>query len=98
MPADPQPDQSSTSSPEPINSPVENALRVFDLTLPITSDELEIRYRNLLRTWHPHRYASLTNNPKKYMEMYEKGETMSKDIQEAYKILVGCVSKPEMPR
>ena len=38
-------------------------------------------------TWHPHRYANLTNNPTKYMQMYKKAEAMTKEVQAAYKLL-----------
>ena len=35
------------------------------------------RYAEARRIWHPARYAGLTNNPGKYMEMYKKGEAQN---------------------
>ena len=49
---------------------------------------LDQKVRQLLVTWHPHRYANLTNNPKKYMKMYKQGEAMTKEVQAAYQLLV----------
>ncbi|WP_447976573.1 hypothetical protein [Candidatus Nitrospira bockiana] len=67
---------------------IQKALDLFALTPPVTRERLEQRRRELLATWHPHRYANLTNNPRKYMQMYKKGEAMTKDIQAAYERLV----------
>ena len=50
---------------------------------PFNREQLEHKRRDLLATWHPHRYANLTNNPKRYMQMYKKGESMTKEIQKA---------------
>lgn len=66
---------------------IERALTVFGLTEPLTRERLEQKHRELLMTWHPHRYASLTNNPRKYMQMYKKGEVMTKEVQAAYELL-----------
>jgi len=44
-------------------------------------------------TWHPHRYASLTNNPRKYMQMYKKGEAMTKEVNAAYDLLAAWLEK-----
>ncbi len=66
---------------------IDKALALFGLSDPITSETLDARRRELLTTWHPHRYATLTNNPKKYMKMYTKGEAMTRDIEAAYVVL-----------
>jgi hypothetical protein len=60
----------------------EGELHTFD-----SQNRLEQKRRQLLLTWHPARYANLTNNPKKYMKMYKQGEAMTKEIQAAYEIL-----------
>ncbi|WP_454061774.1 J domain-containing protein [Candidatus Nitrospira salsa] len=66
---------------------IRQALELFELPQTINQDRLNERYRKLLHTWHPNRYASLTNNPKKYMEMYKKGEDKTKEIHSAYQVL-----------
>ncbi|TAJ22615.1 MAG: hypothetical protein EPO64_13340 [Nitrospirae bacterium] len=66
---------------------VQRALQLFGLTEPLTRERLEEQRRALLATWHPPRYASLTNNPRKYMQMYKKGEAMTKDVESAYQVL-----------
>lgn len=66
---------------------IDRALELFGLTEPLTREQLEERRRALLATWHPHRYANLTNNPRKYMQMYKKGEAMTKDVELAYQVL-----------
>jgi len=71
-------------SPEDV---LTNALALFKLTLPLHPATLHQRYRELLTTWHPHRYASLTHNPANYMQMYKKGETMTKAVEAAYTVL-----------
>ncbi len=63
------------------------ALALFKLTLPLHSTTLHQRYRELLTIWHPHRYAHLTNNPTKYMQMYKKGEAMTREVEAAYRVL-----------
>ena len=63
------------------------ALALFSLAVPFTRESLDARRRELLATWHPHRYANLTNNPRKYMHMYKKGEVMTKEIEAAYALL-----------
>jgi hypothetical protein len=67
---------------------VEQALAMLGLTQPLTRKQLDERRLDLLATWHPHRYANLTNNPRKYMTMYRKGEAMTKAINAAYRLLV----------
>jgi DnaJ-domain-containing protein 1 len=64
------------------------ALKIFELPDPLPIDQLKEQYQKLLRMWHPHRYASLTNNPQKYMEMYKKGEAKTKEVHAAFKILM----------
>lgn len=72
------------------------ALRLFELAEPFTREQLEERRHLLLATWHPHRLANLTNNPRKYMESYKKGEAMTKDINAAYDLLVAWLkSRPQ---
>jgi hypothetical protein len=68
---------------------VERALQLLSLAPPLTREQVDSRRSELLATWHPHRYATLTNNPRKYMQMYKKGEEMTKDIQAAYELLIG---------
>ena len=76
-PPDPAPDESVTTALTPLQShPCRFTPR------PCTQ-----RYQELLVTWHPHRYANLTNNPTRYMQMYKKGEAMTKEIQAAYRVL-----------
>jgi hypothetical protein len=67
---------------------IDQALQLLSLTPPISRQQLDERRLELLSTWHPHRYANLTNNPKRYMQMYKKGEVMTKEIQAAYDLLV----------
>jgi len=67
---------------------VDRALQVFGLRPPLTRNLLEQKHRELLLTWHPHRYANLTNNPRKYMQMYKKGEAMTKKVNAAYELLI----------
>lgn len=67
---------------------IDQALQFLSLAPPINRQQLDEKRRELLSTWHPHRYASLTNNPRRYMQMYKKGEAMTKEIQAAYDLLV----------
>lgn len=75
---------SQTAKPEHVRQ----ALQVFGLAEPLTRERLDERRGELLATWHPHRYANLTNNPKKYMQMYKKGEAMTKEVNTAYQVLI----------
>ena len=59
-----------------------------DLLAPGSQNRLDQKRRQLLLTWYPPRYATLTNNPKKYMKMYKQGEAMTKEIQTAYEVLI----------
>ena len=76
------------------------ALKIFELPDPLPIDQLKERYQKLLRMWHPHRYASLTNNPQKYMEMYKKGEAKTKEVHAAFKTLMTWseISRDQLPR
>lgn len=71
------------------------ALHLFGLTGRPTRDALQERRRELLATWHPPRYANLTNNPKKYMQMYKKAEAMTRDLNAAYALLLDWLEQPE---
>lgn len=86
----------------PPENPVtfEQALVLFELTeveLHATDsrNRLDHKRRQLLLTWHPDRYANLTNNPKKYMKMYKQGEAMTKEVKAAYELLLGKLEKKE---
>ena len=74
---------------------VQQALTVFGLNDTLTIGRLQERYRELCHTWHPHRYASLTNNSQKYMAMYKKGEVKTKEIQAAYHVLMAWLKERE---
>ena len=74
---------------------LDNALKLFDLTEPFTREALEQKRRELLATWNPHRYANLTNNPKKYMKSYRQGEEKTKEINSAYEVLVAKLEKKD---
>ena len=67
---------------------VEQALQLFNLSAEFSREVLMQRYDEARRIWHPARYAGLTNNPEKYMEMYKKGEAKTKEIQVAYQLLL----------
>jgi len=71
------------------------ALKLFELTESFTREVLDKKRQELLVTWHPHRYASLTNNPRKYMKMYKQGEAMTKEITAAYEVLLNRLEKKE---
>ena len=78
----------------------EQALVLFELTeVELHSSDsrnrLDHKRRQLLLIWHPHRYANLTNNPKKYMKMYKQGEAMTKEIQSAYEVLIARLENNE---
>ncbi len=75
-----------TSPPSALD--LEAALHLFNLTWPVTHEHLSQRYEEARRTWHPSRYAGLTNNPGKYMEMYKKGEAKTKEIHAAYQLIL----------
>ena len=70
------------------------ALDVLGLTLPISQEQLTAKRRELLHTWYPARYANLTNNPKKYMQMFKQAEDMTRKIEAAYSVLSAWLSSP----
>jgi hypothetical protein len=70
---------------------IDKALKLFELTPPVTQEQLNQKREQLLHVWNPHRFANLTNNPKKYMQMVKKGEAMTKEIEEAYRLLLQSV-------
>ena len=74
---------------------LEKALALFELTEPFTREELDKKKQELLVTRHPHRYAMVTNNPRKYMAKYTQAEAMTKDIHAAYALLVERLEKKE---
>ena len=71
---------------------MKEAMQLLNLTSPFSHETLTQRYEEARRIWHPSRYAGLTNNPGKYMEMYKKGEAKTKEIQAAYQLLLTCLS------
>ena len=76
---------------------VQRALYTLKLSPPISLEELDREYQKACHTWNPARYAGLTNNPGKYMEMYKKGEAKTKEIQEAYNLLLEYLHAHEEP-
>jgi hypothetical protein len=77
---------------------IDQALQLLSLTPPFNREQLDEKRRELLATWHPHRYANLTNNPRRYMQMYKKGEAMTKEIQTAYNVLVAWLQNSQSER
>jgi len=80
-----------------VNDSLANALALFELTEPFTREALDKKKQELLVTWHPHRYAMVTNNPRKYMAKYKQAEAMTKDINTAYELLIERLEKKEKP-
>jgi hypothetical protein len=76
----------TSTNPSP-STALEEAMQLFNLFMPFSQETLTQRYEEARRTWYPSRYAGLTNNPGKYMEMYKKGEAKTKEIQAAYQFL-----------
>ena len=77
-----------------VNQPVSDALKTLGLDLPVSQEQLDIKYKELLQTWHPPRYANLTNNPKKYMQSYKEAEEMTQKIEAAYTLLSSWIASP----
>ncbi len=77
---------------------LETALHLFGLAEPYTREQLDAKHRELLATWHPHRFANLTNNPRKYMQSYKKAEAMTKEIESAYQMLSAWLSSEDVTR
>ena len=76
------------------------ALELFGLTDqnladPAIFQHVEEKRRELLTIWHPHRYAMVTNNPRKYMAKYKQAEAMTKDIRSAYEVLLKKLENKE---
>ncbi|MDP3090699.1 MAG: hypothetical protein Q8N04_08485 [Nitrospira sp.] len=76
---------------ETIPKEIAQALKILDLTLPVTTEDLERAKRVQLYTWNPARYSNLTNNPKKYMEAYKKAEEMTKLVEASYALLTAVL-------
>lgn len=74
-------------SDEAIPKEITRALEILELSLPVTSEDLERAKRVQLYNWNPSRYANLTNNPKQYMKDYKKAEEMTKLVEAAYALL-----------
>jgi hypothetical protein len=85
---------SQNSSPSTV---LEEAMQLFHLSTPFSQETLTQRYEEARRTWYPSRYAGLTNNPAKYMEMYKKGEVKTKEIQAAYQLLLTYLNAQQKP-
>jgi hypothetical protein len=71
------------------------SLEVLGLAVPVTQEELAARRRELLQTWLPARYANLTNNPKKYMQMFKQAEEMTRKIEMASKVVNDWLTSPD---
>ena len=78
----------------PIPPPVADALKILGLDLPVSQEQLDIKRKELLHTWFPDRYANLTNNPKKYMQMYKEAEEMTQKIEAAYALVSSWLTSP----
>ena len=72
---------------------IEKALKLFELTELFSREALDKKQQELLTTWHPHRYAIVTNNPRKYMAKYKQAEAMTKEINAAYELLLARLEK-----
>jgi hypothetical protein len=73
---------------------IAHALEILGLTLPITTEDLERAKRVQLYNWNPTRYAGLTNNPKQYMQQFQKAEEMTRTVEAAY-ALISAVFVPD---
>lgn len=78
-----------------MNESLAKALALFELAEPFTRETLDKKKQELLLTWHPHRYAMVTNNPRKYMAKYKQGEEMTKEVNAAYEVLIERLEKKE---
>ncbi len=95
--AEPTDDQINPQIDPTLAPDIAQAFQVLGLTAPVTRERLEQKRQELLGTWHPHRYANLTNNPRKYMQMYKKGEAMTKEINAAYDLLAAWLARKTKP-
>jgi hypothetical protein len=80
-----------------VSESLAKALALFELTEPFTREALDKKKQELLVTWHPHRYAMVTNNPRKYMAKYKQAEAMTKEIEAAYAMLISQLETRERP-
>ena len=83
---------------ENIDDSVVQALQVLGLDLPVSQEQLDLKRKELLHTWFPARYANLTNNPKKYMQMYKQAEEMTNKIESAYTTLANWLKSHPAPQ
>ena len=83
---------------ENIDDSVVEALQVLGLDLPVSQEQLDLKRKELLHTWDPSRYANLTNNPKKYMQMYKEAELMTKKIEAACSTLANWLKSHPGPQ
>ena len=80
-----------------VHKEISHALEILELTLPVTSEELERARRVQLYTWNPARYSNLTNNPKAYMQAYKKAEEMTKLVEASYALLSALLVPDDTP-
>jgi len=98
----PQSEPNSETQPLSPEEILQQAFQLFELPPSFTADQLQNRQQELLRTWQPERYAGHTNNPRKYMQMYKKGEVMTRQVKSAFQTLLEwkeqnqTVSDPEI--
>ena len=71
------------------------SLEILGLAFPVTQEQLAARRRELLQIWYPARYANLTNNPKKYMEMFKQAEEMTRKIEAASQVVNDWLDSPD---
>lgn len=71
---------------------IAHALEILGLALPVTSEDLERAKRVQLYNWNPTRYAGLTNNPKQYMQQFQKAEEMTQTVEAAYALLTAVLT------
>lgn len=76
---------------EQTDDSLSQALKLFGLTPPVSQDQLTAKRKELLHTWYPARYANLTNNPKKYMQMFKQAEEMTRKVEAAYPLLCAWI-------
>ena len=74
---------------------VKNAMALLNLKEPFNHEDLLNQYQEACRKWDPARYAGHTNNPGKYMQMYKKGESKTKEIQSAFELLQQFLENPD---
>ena len=72
-----------------------SAMELLNLKEPFNRQILLNHYQEACRKWDPARYAGHTNNPGKYMQMYKKGESKTKEIQSAFELLQQFLEHPK---